>query len=178
MTIQQRLFDGYSVPHERGTLGAFEIEDEDVEHFRADDVLVLVVTATVAGGSFKHDSSGDWVRTNKLATHEVRVADGVMKEEIVEFYNLGGDHLQFSNGSAARGSSPVASTHVDPTAGLPPVDLADDDGIQNDDDDDGDEGGDEDEDMHAALTSNGSGPANGVGAATHDPALAAFLDEG
>jgi hypothetical protein len=173
MTIQQRLFDGYSVPHERGTLGGFEIEDEDVEHYRADDVLVLVVTATVVGGSFKHDSSGDWVRTNKLATHEVRVADGVMKEEIVEFYNLAGDHLPFtrpgSNGSAARGSSPAGSTHVDP-----PIDLADDDGIQNDPDDDEDA---DDEDMHAALTSNGSGVTNGVGAATHDAALAAFLDE-
>jgi hypothetical protein len=122
VNYQQRLFDNYTVSHERGTLSSFSIEDDDIPHFQADDVLVFVVTATVSGASYKHDTSGDWVRTNKLTTHEVRVADGVMKEEIVEFYNLAGDQLPFVRPgaqSAAQNapSSPAASgsTHVQPS---------------------------------------------------------------
>jgi hypothetical protein len=122
VSYQQRLFDGYTVTHERGMISSFQIEDEDIKHFQADDVLVLVVTGTVAGGSFKHDPSGDWVRTNKLTAHQVRVADGVMKEELIEFYNLLGDQLPFtrpgSGSGPSRSSGASGSTHVDPSVAV------------------------------------------------------------
>jgi hypothetical protein len=165
MSYQQRLFDGYTVSHERGTLSAFTIEDEDIRHFKADDVVVLVVTATVGGAAFKHDVSGDWLRVNKLTAHEVRVAEGVMKEEIVEFYNLAGDQLAFARpgGSAssvssgpAQGSAQSGSTHVDPSvasAGNTP---------------NADEEEDDDQDF-----SNGQASPDGQA----DPVLAAFLNE-
>jgi hypothetical protein len=170
VSYQQRLFDGYTVTHERGTLGSFQIEDEDIKHFQADGTIVLVVTGTVVGGSFKHDPSGDWVRTNKLVTHEVRVASGVMKDEIVEFYNLGGDQLAFgpsnSSSSAGRSGGAVGSTHVDPSVasgGNPDLDDEDDD----------------DQDFSFADSAGalpGGVQIQATGAA-RDEALAAFLDE-
>jgi hypothetical protein len=128
---QQRLFDGFVVEKERATLTAWEIEPDDIEHFRADEVIVMVVTATVAGGSFKHDNNGDWIRTNKLVSHQCRVASGVMKDEIVEFFNLAGDELPFtkkshsasSPGTPATGSTPGAPASS-PPAGSTPVQNA------------------------------------------------------
>jgi hypothetical protein len=159
MSVQQRLFDGYSVSHERGAISSFQIEDSDIRHFQADDILVLVVTATVSGGSFKHDTSGDWVRTNKLVAHQVRVADGVMKDEIVEFYNLMGEQLPFTLPAASRSSSSGGSTHVDPS-------VASSGNTGGDDDDD------DDQDFSYVDASQGA-PAD----APRDAALAAFLDE-
>lgn len=167
MNVQQRLFDGYTVSRERGALAPFTIEDEDIKHFQADDVLVLVVTATVSGGSYKHDTSGDWVRTNKLTTHEVRVADGVMKEEIVEFYNLAGDQLVFARSGAQRPPSSASgpgggngSTHVD--AGVASA------GNTSDETDEGDEDeGEEQDDQDFSP----------VDATARDTVLAAFLNE-
>jgi hypothetical protein len=162
MSYQQRLFDGYTVSHERGTLSAFTIEDEDIRHFKADDVVVLVVTATVGGAAFKHDVSGDWLRVNKLTAHEVRVAEGVMKEEIVEFYNLAGDQLAFArpggstSSGPAQGSAQSGSTHVDPS-------VASAGNTPNADEDE-----DDDQDF-----SNGQASPDGQA----DPVLAAFLNE-
>jgi hypothetical protein len=170
VSYQQRLFDGYTVSHERGTIGSFQIEDEDIRHFRADDVVVLVVTASIAGGSYKHDASGDWVRTNKLTAHQVRVADGVMKEEIVEFYNLAGDQLPFvssggsgnsgSSGSTTGAPSSSGSTHVDPSVAAA--------GNTSDDTDE------EDEDEEDSQDEQDFSPA---GQEERDKVLATFLNE-
>lgn len=178
MSYQQRLFDGYTVSHEKGTVSTFQIEDEDIQHFQADGTIVLVLTATIAGGSFKHDTSGDWVRTNKLTTHEVRVATGVMKEEIVEFYNLLGDQLPFARpasgtattGAASSGTSslPGGSTHVDPSV-APTGNTGE---LDPDDDDtpaDQDFSYEVDDTVDQAVAANGDTP--------RDKALAAFLNE-
>ena len=165
MSYQQRLFDGYTVTHERGTLSSFSIEDEDIKHFRADDVVVLVVTATIAGGAYKHDTSGDWVRTNKLVTHEVRVADGVMKDEIVEFYNLAGDQLAFSRPSGSA-MSPAMSSQGPPGNGSTQVEP----GVAS--------SGNTGESSESSESGSDQGVSDPhVGNAARDQVLAAFLDE-
>lgn len=113
---QQVLFDGFSVEKQKGVVTGFDIEPDDMENYRADDVLVLVMTATVVGGSFKQNASGDWVRTNALKSHQVRVANGVMKDEIVEFFNLAGDELPFSRPGAARAVGNPVGAPVAPAA--------------------------------------------------------------
>jgi hypothetical protein len=166
MNYQQRLFDNYTVSHERGTLSSFSIEDDDIPHFQADDVLVFVVTATVSGASYKHDTSGDWVRTNKLTTHEVRVADGVMKEEIVEFYNLAGDQLPFVRpGAQSAPSSPAAggSTHVQPSVASAGNTESDSD--EEDEEDEDEEDNQDEQDLSSTDQT------------ARDTVLAAFLDE-
>jgi hypothetical protein len=176
MSYQQRLFDGFSVTHERGMIGSFQIEDEDIAHFQADDVVVLVVVGTTAGASFKHDPSGDWVRTNKLTAHQVRVADGVMKEEIIEFYNLLGDQLPFTRPghstaaaqtaqSAPASSTSGGSTHVDPS-----VASTGNNAVQDPDDEDTPDDQDftYEEDTTVGIVVEANPP--------RDPALAAFLN--
>lgn len=95
MSYQQRLFDGYVVETNRGSIGAFDIEEGDADHYRADEVLVMVVTATVSGANFGQTKAGEWVRTNKLTASQVHVASGPERDAIVAMFNLAGDELPF-----------------------------------------------------------------------------------
>lgn len=136
MSYQQRLFDGYTVEAQRGSIGSFDIEEVDTDHYRADQVLVLVVTATVSGASFSATKAGDWVRTNKLTASQVHVVTGEQRDEIVEMFNLAGDELPFPPHDAAAPAAAVGnpvglvSTPVDSS-----VIVADD--AEYDEDDDG-----------------------------------------
>ena len=98
---QERLFDGFVVENERGRIVTFEIDPEDIAHFKADRELTLVVKGVVTGGSFKQTTGGEWLRTSVVTPKAVRVATGTMEEEIVEFYGLSSEELPFNEVLAA-----------------------------------------------------------------------------
>lgn len=182
-SYQQRLFDGFAVARERATIGKWDIEAPDIEHYRADEVLVMVVTATVAGGSYAHDNNGDWIRTNKLVAHQCRVATGVMKDEIVEFYNLAGDELPFPkrSHSASPAGTPSGSpgqTSGPGTSATPAASTGVQAGSGTSNSTTSSGSGGPSAPLTSSNVSSGSTTTpSSASSASRDPALAAFLDD-
>jgi hypothetical protein len=165
MNTQMRLFDGYTIETEKGRIGTFDIDPDEVGFYRADEVLVLVVTATVAGESTRQTTGGDWLRTNNLKAHIVHVAQGLMRDELIEFYNLTGDELPFPTTPAAPAAPQSVTTPVESS------EVADQlaEAVAAAEQDLPPEA--EEEDLPAAANDN-----NQI-VGTHDPALIGFLTE-
>lgn len=186
-STQGRLFDGYAIEKERVKFGPIDIEDEDVRHFKAGDGIVFVGYATVTAANVKANSSGDWVRTNGVTVHQMRVATGVMKDEIAEFYNMAGDVLPFptksqnqtppqtpTSSSPTTGPAPTGSTQVDSSVALG-GNTGDSTTQDSEDGEDDDEESLEDK---IARASSKLKDEFGTSDKSRDPALEAFIAEG
>lgn len=135
MARQLRMFEGkLPVAAFHATLGSFQIEDEDVDAYGADEHLVLVVTVTVDGASHKRNKDEEWERTAKLTVHGVRVAEGEMRENLLEVFGLWDPQLTIPlemtrSSPATTGTATIGSTDVETeeeiadqeTGELPPI---------------------------------------------------------
>jgi hypothetical protein len=92
-------------------LGSWEIDEEEVDQFRQDTVIVGVFVASVGNGSFsRNKSDGSTMWRHKLEPLSVRVATGEMRDELIEIFHLSspGDQLSFELGDRPARIPPVA----------------------------------------------------------------------
>lgn len=172
MTQQMRLFDGHPVETFRGRLSAFDIEDEEADSYRTDQMLVLVVACRVDGADFRRTTDGGWLRTNKLPIHAVRVAKAEMRSELIDIFGLpmeeqltfpGADPGPWDVPTREKGPEPSSggSTAVEPE----PVEVSSAADLNA-------------ASVQAHIRDQQTEPEWRAGAAAHDPALASFFSQG
>lgn len=127
--MTQRTWDGKHIEVWKGRLpGTFDLEEREVELAGFDDVVVCAVVARVKGARPVVNRKGEIECTVEFQSIDMRIAEGALRQEIIEQLGLYGADTLFGEihvpPPVASPSAPTPPDGIDPETGE--IDVADD----------------------------------------------------